>query len=125
MEVHVDDKTVEQIIKDLQEGGFEDHTRTGYLTGRIDGDNMYVDGIYVPEQESSSSLSTISAENKAKMYESLRESGKKIVGIGHYHAFFAVFESAMDQQIRQELPTEGIPAVALITNKKGDYQIFQ
>lgn len=125
MEVHVDKKTVEQIIKDLQEGGFEDHTRTGYLTGRIDGDNMYVDGIHMPEQDSTPGAVMISPENKMKAYEALRDAGKKIVGIGHYHGLFAVFESAMDQHIRQELPKEGIPAVALITNKKGDYQIFQ
>ena len=125
MEVHVDKKNVEQIIKDLQAGGFEAHCRTGFLTGRIDGDNMYVDGIYVPEQESSQGLVNISAENMAKSYESIEESGKKIVGIGHYHGHMGVFESVIDQQIRLDLPKQGIPAVALIANIKGDYQIFQ
>jgi len=126
MNVQVDKATIDQIIKDLQDGGFEDYNRSGILTGKINGDDILVDGIYVPEQESTKSSTHISEETTLKSCEEIRASGKDVVGLGHYYGFFSVFESAIDLATRKAYAEQGIiPAVAIITNKKGDYEIFK
>lgn len=125
MNVQVDKATIDQITKDLQDGGFENHTRIGFLTGKINGNDILVDGIYVPEQESSPGIALISPENTLNSYEAIRNSGNDIVGIGQYNNHFPAFESAIDLTARKALPNHCIPAVSIIMNKKGDYEIFK
>lgn len=124
MIVQMDSSIVDKIAEDLQEGGFKDHKRSGFLIGRINDNGVFVEGIFVPEQESSPKRTYISPETEARSFEKIRALGREVVGLGHYYNHLDVSESEADYAARMSCVKKSVPALAIITNSSGDYKIL-
>lgn len=99
--------------------GFGDHVRSGFLTGKIDGNEVKVSGVIIPRQQSNKIYTDFS-------YDEAKGGNKNIVGqIVYYPEGIALFESAISRKSRQDFASRGFPNFGITVNSKGKYVVNQ
>ena len=99
--------------------------KIGYLTGEIVDDEIVIEGVHVPEQESSEVGAVVTSDQQHDALEHIVKSGKEIVGIVKYCADMAMFESAVTKLYRERIAEEGFSDLLMIINSKGEYNYYQ
>lgn len=121
MEIQINQTTLDQITEQLAKDA-PDNIRTGYLIGKVEGNKVIVDGVYVPEQQSNRSMTYVTSEEQAKLFQTISSEGYSIVGLAQYNANLPAYESKISRKsIEQFSQTERTPKLGLIVNSKGDY----
>ena len=121
MEIKINQTTIDQITMQLAKDA-PDHIRTGYLIGKVEGDRVVVEGVYVPEQQSSSLMTYVPSEEQVKSFRTINSDGNTIVGLAQYNASLPAYVSRISREsIEQFSEIEGIPNLGVIVNSKGDY----
>jgi len=115
--------SVDAIATELARGA-ADHIRAGYLLGRVEGDKIVIEGVYVPLQESDAVMTRISVLSKTAALHDIWQSGRKVVGLVQYNAKFPAHQSAATAETHQELLRLGIPDLGLVVNAKGETKTF-
>jgi len=124
LNVQISKKAVKQITTQLARGA-QDSIRAGYLTGRLEGDNIVVEGVFVPEQESNKVATQISPETQARSIQSLKADGKTIIGFVQYNGPFQPYESATTRETRKELSQlTGCPDMGIVVNARNQSAVF-
>ena len=121
MEIQINQTTIDQITEQLAKDA-PDNIRTGYLIGKVKGNKVIVDGVYVPEQQSNSLMTYVTSEEQVKSLQIINSDGNAIVGLAQYNANLPANESKISREsIEQFSQTERIPNLGMIVNSKGDY----
>ena len=121
MKVEISKATVDDIITKLSQG---DNIRAGFLMGKKEGNQVIVEGVYVPKQENTTYSATIAKEEQKKAFEAIKAAGKEVVGFAQYNGNFKPFESLTNMATLERLSQLGMPKVGLIVNANGDYKLF-
>jgi len=115
--MEIDKTTLENILDGFKKS-FGDNLAMGVLYGR----NGKVEGLRVPEQESTPHQYVL-PENILSVCRI--PEGAEVVGLGHYHGEFAVYQSEQDKTYQQFLSLRaGKDLPMLIVNKEGEHNIF-
>lgn len=124
MNIRLDKSTVDEITKALSDGA-EDKVRMGYLTGQIQGENVIIEGVYVPKQESSRAYASVTAQHFVSDWRAILALNKDLVGLAQYNGKMSVFESAATNKCKEDfVRMANCPDILLIVNAKGEYQLF-
>ncbi len=124
LEYKLDKATVEGITLKLTQGA-PNQVRQGYLIGEKCANGIVIRDVYIPEQTSSIGLSSISPEAQKSALEAIAAEGKTVVGIVQYNNDFAVFDTGSVVRARDEFCRMNLPAVSLVVNAKGKFQVYQ
>lgn len=119
MNVQVEKGTLERITRKLK-GDCRDHIRMGLLVGRVEGYDVQVEDVHVPEQESDKMMARVEPGATASSVADIQAQGKKCVGMITYHGGMPVFESETTRQTRESLPLEGAKC-GIVVNYKMKY----
>jgi len=125
MDIQIDQTTVDKIAAQLAKGA-PDYIRAGYLTGKIEENRIFVDGVYVPEQQSDKIMTVIPPNELASAFQAIRANGKNIVGFVHYNGIFPAYKGAISNESRKMLRQKaGVPNLAVVVDSKGDYEVVR
>jgi hypothetical protein len=125
MNIQIDKTTIDEITRQLAVGNTH-NIRAGYLLGKVEGENVIVDGVYVPQQNSNKGETLILQEERLKAFKAIEASGKKIMGCVLYNGPYAAFENETTRKSREKLSeTVGYPNIGLVVNAMGDHNIFE
>ena len=125
MDIQIDKTTIDTITKQLAEGNTH-NVRSGYLLGKIEGENVIVEGVYVPQQKSDRASSNISQEEQLNAFKIIENDGKIIVGHALYNGPYAAYENSSTELSRYKLSKQvGCPNIGLVVNSMNDYKLFK
>ena len=124
MSLHIAKETLDLITKELSRG-VKHHVRVGYLVGMIQGDSIIVDGINIPQQQSSKASTFVTPEEQERILAAMKEYGNRIVGVVQYNGEFGPYKSEITEQYMERLTEMGVPNLLIVINSRKQYGIYQ
>lgn len=124
MSIHIEKETLEFFTKELSRGA-KHKVKIGYLVGMTLGDSIIVDGINIPQQQSSETSTIISKEEQERVLAAMNKYRNGIVGLIQYNGNFGPYKSKTTEQCMESLTKIGVPNLLIVVNSRKQYGIYQ
>jgi hypothetical protein len=126
--IHVDQKTIEVILRNFRQDTSPDNHdgRIGFLTGRVEGNEVYVEGVlfrtHIPGVDPN--IEDLSQQAIGTAVAWAIQKRTRVVGVMKFVYGTHYFEPSTIASCRRMLTAKGTPDVSLIMNPRGTYRTY-